>query len=199
MHDEEDSRAGSDRIAQGAVRYVAVRVSHRRMFSDLTDAERDALVETAVEAWAFAWGPPGRPDDVEAWLALGMYHAMMADFRQRRMLRRPARIGESTSLDSLLEEWLSTEHLQVGSAMPSVDPALTDRFLRQLSPADARLLWMRCEGYTREEIADLLGIRANAVSVRLRRLQLRLRESLEPVTDTTPAKDAGDGSAHGVA
>lgn len=199
MHDEDDSRDGSDRIAQGAVRYVAVRVSHRRMFSDLTDAERDDLVETAVEAWAFAWGPPGRPDDVEAWLALGMYHAMMAGFRQRRMLRRPARIGESTSLDALLEEWLSTEHLQVGGAMPAVDQALTDRFLRQLSPADARLLWMRCEGYTREEIADLLGIRANAVSVRLRRLQLRLRESLELVSDTTPVQEAGDGLAHGVA
>ena len=167
------------------------------MFSDLTDTERADLVETAVEAWAFSWGPPGRPEHVEAWLALGMYHAMMAGFRQRRMLRRPARLGESTSLDTMLEEWLSTEHAQADGAMPAADAALTDRFLRQLSPADARLLWMKCEGYTHEEIADVLGIRANAVSVRLRRLQIRLREAVEPITDHAPGpstrRDSGSG------
>ena len=53
---------------------------------------------------------------------------------------------------------------------------------------------MRCEGYTHEEIADLLGIRANAVTVRLRRLQLRLRETLEPVTDHLPAPGAKPGT-----
>jgi RNA polymerase sigma factor (sigma-70 family) len=175
-----------------------MRVSHRRMFSDLTEAQRDELVDTAVEAWAFAWGPPGRPENVEAWLARGMYHAMMADFRRCRMLRRPARLGESMSLDTLLEEWISSEHPHAKNALPAVDQTVTDRFLRQLSPADARLLWMRCEGYTREEIADLLGIRANAVGVRLRRLKIRLRETLEPVTDHAPEPSSRPESGTGV-
>lgn len=187
-----------------AVRGTALRVSRRRMFSDLSDVERDDLVAAALEAYLFAWGPPGRPENLEAWLARGMHHAMMAGFRQRRMLRRPVRGGQATSLDGLLEEWLSTESLLGDRDLPAVDAELTDRFLRQLSPADARLLWMHCEGYTREEIGDLLGIRANAVSVRLRRLRIRLGESLDPVTD--PVTDAGPAvtggaaeSAHGVA
>jgi RNA polymerase sigma factor (sigma-70 family) len=182
-----------------AVRATAVLVARRRMFSDLSDAARAELVDAAVEAYDFAWGPPGRPDDLEAWLAAGMYAAMMAAFRERRMLRRPLRIAESTTIEALLEEWLSSEPTLAGTHLPAVDQELTDRFLRQLSPADARLLWMRCEGYTREEIADLLGIRANAVSVRLHRLRIRLRETLAPMTDTTPTTDAGRDSGHGAA
>ena len=47
------------------------------------------------------------------------------------------------------------------------------------------------------DIADVVGIRANAVNVRLRRLQLRLREAREPVSDHTATEgsrpDAGSG------
>ncbi len=160
------------------------------MFSDLTDAQRDELVDAAVEAWTFAWGPPGRPADAEAWLARGMYHAMMGEFGRRRMLVRPVRRRSASSLDDLLEGWVSTEPALADTDPSAPGPGLTDRFLRVLSPADARLLWMRCEGYTHEEIADVLGIRANAVTVRLRRLQLRLRETLEPVTDHLPEPSA---------
>lgn len=197
VRDEERPRAGVDRIAdESAVRQTAVLVSGRRMFSDLSDADRDDLVGTAVDAYAFVWGPPGRPDDLEAWLALGMYHAMMSTFRERRMLRRPVWSKDATTLAGLLEEWLSAD----GSTSVSVDEELTDRFLRQLSPADARLLWLRCEGYTREEIADLLGIRANAVSVRLRRLRIRLRETLEPVAEPTgDGASESRGTGHGAA
>jgi DNA-directed RNA polymerase specialized sigma24 family protein len=168
------------------------------MFSDLTDLEREALVEIAVEAWTFAWGPRGRPAEVEPWLALGMYHAMMAEFRQRRMLRRPVRAGDALALDGLLEEWMSAEAAPDDGELPVVDSALTDRFLRLLSPADARLLWMRCEGYTREEIAELIGIRPNAVSVRLRRLQIRLRDAVEPIADHASGLWARPGSGAGV-
>jgi RNA polymerase sigma factor (sigma-70 family) len=200
VQDDGSSRFDLHREASDdAVREIAVRVAHRRMFSDLSETERQELVDIALEAHASAWGPPGRPDDVEAWLASGMYHAMMHDFRERRMLRRPFRPGGPTRLDSQLEEWLSAGPSPAGGDLPSVDGELTDRFLRQLSPADARLLWMQCEGYTREQIADLLGIRPNAVSVRLRRLQIRLREALEPVTDTAPPADERQGKGHGVA
>lgn len=163
-----------------------MRVAGRRMFSDLSDIERAGLAELAVDAWTHAWGPAGQPDDVEAWLARGMFSAMMRDFAQRRMLLRPVR-RDALSLDDLVEEWLAAEPAPDGSEPGLNGPALVDRYLRLLSPADARLLWMRCEAFTREEIADVLGIRPNAVGVRLRRLQLRLREALEPLT----AGDAG--------
>lgn len=156
------------------------------MFSDLSDIERAGLVELALEAWTHAWGPAGRPRDVEAWLARGMFSAMMHDFAQRRMLLRPAR-RDALSLDDLVEGWLAAEPAPDGTESGLTGPALVDRYLRLLSPADARLLWMRCESFTREEIADVLGIRPNAVGVRLRRLQLRLREALEPLSAT----DAG--------
>ena len=48
-------------------------------------------------------------------------------------------------------------------------------------------------------MADLLGIRPNAVSVRLHRLRVRLRETLDPMTDTTPTHDAGEDTGHGAA
>ena len=199
VHEEQPSQwaAGPD-TGDDAVRDAALLVARRRMFSDLSDAERDDLVATAVDAAGFSWGPPGRPEDLEAgdleaWLAAGMFHAMMNAFRERRMLRPPFRRGDATTLDGLLERWVSTEPSFEGHDLPTVDPELVDRFLRQLSPADARLLWMQCEGYTREEIAAMLGIRANAVSVRLRRLRIRLRETLEPLTGatTTGATTAG--------
>lgn len=171
------------------MRDVAVRVASRRMFSDLSDIERAGLVELAVDAWTHAWGPAGRPADVEAWLARGMFSAMMHDFARRRMLLRPAR-RDAVSLDELVEQWLAAEPAPDDTESGLSGAALVDRYLRLLSPADARLLWMRCEAFTREEIADVLGIRPNAVGVRLRRLQLRLREALEPLT----AADAGAAS-----
>jgi RNA polymerase sigma factor (sigma-70 family) len=168
-----------------SVRRLAVRVSGRRMFSDLGDAERRDLVEAAVGAYRHAWGPAGRPDDLEPWLAVGMYAAMMHAYRDRRMLDRSVPRPTATSLEAQLEHWLAAD---AAAPAPVIDADLVDRYLRQLSPADARLLWLHREGYTRDEIADLLNVRANAVSVRLHRLRIRLRETATPVVD--PMLDA---------
>ncbi|MGZ8742564.1 MAG: sigma factor-like helix-turn-helix DNA-binding protein [Nocardioides sp.] len=176
-------------------RRAAGRVTRRRMFTDLSQAERDGLVKVALDAYAHRWGPRPRPGDLEAWIAAGMHRAMMDAFRERHMLNPPARPSLATTLSSLVQEWLAAD---AGAGLV-VDAELTDAFLRQLSPADARLLWLRCEGYTREEIADLLGVRPNAVSVRLHRLRVRLRETLDPMTDTTPILDTGEDAGHGAA
>jgi RNA polymerase sigma factor (sigma-70 family) len=196
VHEDEASRFDADRdMSRIEFRRAAGRVTRRRMFTDLSQAERDELVKVALDAYAYRWGPRPQPEDLEAWIAAGMHRAMMDAFRERHMLRSPARPSLATTLTALLEEWLAAD---AGSGLV-VDAELTDRFLRQLSPADARLLWLRCAGYTREEMADLLGIRPNAVSVRLHRLRVRLRETLDPMTDTTPVENTGEDAGHGAA
>lgn len=196
VHEDDASRFDADRdMSRIEFRRAARRVTRRRMFTDLSQAERDELVKVALDAYAHRWGPQQQPGDLEAWIAAGMHRAMMDAFRERHMLRAPARPSDATTLSSLLEEWLASD---AGSGLV-VDAELTDGFLRQLSPADARLLWLRCEGYTREETADLLGIRPKAVSVRLHRLRVRLRETLDPMTDTTPTHVAGEDAGHGAA
>lgn len=196
VHEDDASRFDADReMSRIEFRRAAGRVTRRRMFTDLSQAERDELVKVALDAYAHRWGPRQEPGDLEAWIAAGMHRAMTDAFRERSMLRPPARPSHAITLSSLLEEWLAAD----AGAGVVVDAELTDRFLRQLSPADARLLWMRCEGYTREEMADLLGIRPNAVTVRLHRLRVRLRETLDPMTDTTPAHDTGEDAGHGAA
>jgi DNA-directed RNA polymerase specialized sigma24 family protein len=196
VHEDDASRFDVDReMSRIEFRRAAGRVTRRRMFTDLSQAERDELVKVALDAYAHRWGPRPRPGDLEAWIAAGMHRAMMDAYRERSMLPPPTRPGLATPLSSLLGEWLAAD---AGAGLV-VEADLTDGFLRQLSPADARLLWLRCEGYTREEIADLLGIRPNAVSVRLHRLRVRLRETLDLMTDTTATHDAGEDAGHGAA
>jgi DNA-directed RNA polymerase specialized sigma24 family protein len=178
------------------------------MFSDLAADERAELVDIGVEAHAHAWGPRGRPVDLEAWLARGLYAAMMESYRHTHLLR-PRRSGAPADLQALLEQWLAVEP---GLAVPitGVDDALTDRYLHGLSAADARLLWLQSTGFTRDEIARLLGVRPSAVSVRLHRLRVRLRETVESMSDLTadstlagsatdPARGTGRGHGHGAA
>lgn len=187
VHDEGPTPGGgTGRADRGkSVRKLALRVAERRMFSDLSAGERRDLVNTAVGAHQHAWGPAGRAADLEAWLAVGMYAAMMHAYGEQRMLHREVRRPRATTLEAQLEHWLAADASGTAAA---VDAALVDRYLRQLSPADARLLWLHREGYTREEIAELLNVRANAVSVRLHRLRIRLRDTAAPVVD--PLLDA---------
>jgi DNA-directed RNA polymerase specialized sigma24 family protein len=198
---------GGPGVSQETVRQIALRVVGRRMFSDLADGERAELVQVGVDAFTHAWGPRGRPVDVEAWLARGLYAAMMESYRQSRMLR-PRRSGAPADLQALLEHWLAAEPA-LAVPITGVDDALTDRYLRGLGAADARLLWLQSTGFTRDEIADLLGIRPSAVSVRLHRLRVRLRETVESMselsTEGVPGSVAGPAgtndrdSGHGAA
>jgi DNA-binding CsgD family transcriptional regulator len=200
VHDDGPAPGGVGRTDPRSVRRLAVRVSGRRMFSDLSAAERRELVDGAVDAYRHTWGPAGLPADLEAWLAVGMYAAMMQAYCEQRMLRRAVPRPAATTLEGQLEHWLAADLL----GMPAVlDLALVDRYLRQLSPADARLLWLEREGYTREEIADQLNVRPNAVSVRLHRLRIRLRDTaaplVDPLLDSTDPQGAGFGPGRAAA
>lgn len=152
------------------------------MFSDLSQADRDELVSTAIEKYYATWGPLGEPNSVEAWLSTVMYRSMVDQFRRRRMLQPRAPQGDE-GIDELLERWLPPAP---SLSTPVVDRDAREAFLALLSPADARLLCLKADGFSHREIGEVLGIRANAVDVRLHRLRIRLRELL--------AEDGEDGS-----
>ena len=184
MSDDSSMRFLSDRSVLGHQVYdAAVLVSRRRMFSDLDVADRDDLVGTTIDKYYATWGKLGRPDNIEAWVATVMRNAMMDLFRRRRMLR-PLAGRSDTSLEELLEQWLPPAP---SLSLPVVDRDAREAFLASLTPADARLLCLKAEGYTHQEIGDVLGVRANAVDVRLHRLRARLRARL-----------AADGDPHQV-
>ena len=176
MSDDGSMRFLSDRSVLGHEVYdAAVRVSRRRMFSDLDRADRDDLVGTTIDKYYATWGQLGRPDNIEAWVSTVMRNAMMDLFRRRRMLRPVAGAGAGAgddSVEELIEQWLPPAP---SLSLPVVDRDAREAFLASLTPADARLLCLKAEGYTHQEIGDVLGVRANAVDVRLHRLRARLR------------------------
>ena len=181
MTDEEWSIGLSDRSVLGhRVWAAAERISRRRMFSDLSAADRDDLVGITIGKYYATWGPLGRPDNIEAWLSTVMYRAMMDLFRERRKLHHPSRRAEDGSLETLLEDWMPAVP---SLSAPVVAQDAADAFLRRLSPADARLLWLKSQRYSSREIGELLDLRANAVDVRLHRLRIRVRELLSPEPD----------------
>ena len=55
-----------------------------------------------------------------------------------------------------------------------------ESFLALLTPVEAWLLCLTADGFNHREIGEVLGIRSNAVDVRLHRLRIRLREMLAP-------------------
>ena len=58
------------------------------------------------------------------------------------------------------------------------DKEKLDWAIRQLNPADRFLIHLYLEGYSQEEIAGLIGIKANAVGVKTFRIKQQLRSLL---------------------
>ena len=184
MTDEMNRRLLSDQSILGyEVGDTAERISHRRMFSDLSRADREDLMGTAIDKYYAKWGRLGRPDSVEAWLSTVMHRAMVDLFHGRRRLFPVG--GDEKSVDRLLEQWVPPA--------PSMSTRVANRvahqsFLADLPPGDARLLCLKADGYSRREIGEILRIRPNTVDVRLHRLRARLKTLL--------AED--DHAAHGM-
>lgn len=185
MSDETRFRFLSDRSRIGyQVRAAAERIARRRMYSDLSHADREDLVGITIGKFYRRWGPLGRPDDIEAYLARTMYGALMDLYRERRMLPAPVAPVTDRTVDQVLEGWMPPAP---SLSTPVADQDAVDAFYRQLSPADARLLWLKAQGYSSREIGEALDLRPNAVDVRLHRLRARLRGIVGP--------DAEDGTA----
>jgi len=72
--------------------------------------------------------------------------------------------------------WVSAELPEIGdSGAPFDELDVLDRFLGGLDPLQKAVLLLDLEGLSREQIADVLGLTANAVAIRL----TRLRQSFE--------------------
>ena len=187
MTDEMDLRFLSDRSRIGyQVQAAAERIARRRMFADLSHADREDLVGITIAKFYRRWGPRDRPADIEAYLARTMYHALMDLYRERRLLPQPVAPDGSRSVESVLQGWMPPVR---SLSTPVVQQHAVSEFYRQLSPDDARLLWLKAEGYSSREIGEFLGLRPNAVYVRLHRLRQRLHELVDP--------EAEDGTAFG--
>lgn len=107
MSAERACRFLSDRSRIGyQVRTPAERVSRRRMFSDLSHADREDLVGTAIGKFYRRWGPLGRPDDIKAYLARTMYGVLMDLYRERRMLPAPVAPVAGRTVAQVLEKWM---------------------------------------------------------------------------------------------
>jgi RNA polymerase sigma factor (sigma-70 family) len=172
--DEEDgwSQLLSDRSVLGyQVKDAVSRIVRRRMFSDLSQADRDDLAGIAMGKYYETWGPLGRPRSIDAWLSTVMYRAAMDLYRERARLRPVGGAGIDP-VQVLLDDRLPKA---VSLSTPVVNADQVNRFLRQLSSDDAPLLWLKAHGYSHREIGELLGMRPNAVDVRLHRLRARLR------------------------
>ena len=187
MQDEIDHRFLSVRSRIGyQVRAATERVARRRMYSDLSHADREDLVGITIAKFYRRWGAQGRPDDIEAYLASTMYTALMDLYRERQRFPEPVAPDSGRSVDEVLQQWMPPVR---SLSTPVVQQHAMAEFYRQLSPDDARLLWLKAEGYSSREIGEFLGLRPNAVDVRLHRLRQRLRELVDP--------EAEDGTAFG--
>lgn len=86
---------------------------------------------------------------------------------------------KSESLDARMEDGYEPEDHLVPSGEHAAEHAEMLRAFRQLSESDQEVLTLRCiEGLQPREIAEMLDVTANVVSVRIDRAQRRLAKLL---------------------
>lgn len=130
--------------------------------------------DAAADVFAVAWRrfdqiPPG--DAARAWLIGAAYKVVGNRFRSRRRKERLTGRIESeqrTQSVSAIEHESQMVHLALG----------------KLSAIDQELLRLSSwDGLSRGEIADVLGIRVNAVDQRLHRARARLKIHFEQIAE----------------
>jgi RNA polymerase sigma-70 factor, ECF subfamily len=163
--DREAFDAFMERHAAPVLRFVGLHVRE-------TDRGEDVLQETFLAAWRGAGSFRG-PGSARSWL---LSIARRAALREGR--HRAGNPVTSFSLDSVPLDVLARE------AGWGEDPGGEERRLEAkelvqaafaaLSPDDAEILVLRdLEGFSGEEVADLLGVSLAAVKSRLHRARLR--------------------------
>jgi RNA polymerase sigma-70 factor, ECF subfamily len=137
---------------QGA-RLLAVGRRHCRTVAEAEDAVQDALLAAGEHLDAYRGEAP-----LEAWVG-------------RMVARACGRMRRGRKNDPALHA------VDAEVVAPCVDPALSaelSRALGALSPADRVLLQLDAEGWTSPEIAEALGLSADAVRARLSRARKKL-------------------------
>jgi RNA polymerase sigma-70 factor (ECF subfamily) len=157
-----------------------------RMCGDEEDA-KDVLQETLFAAARSLHGFRGS-SSLSTWL-----YSIARGFCIKKRRRSKFEPEEEVSLDS------ESPALAVPDPGPALDEALANReveraveaAIRALKPAYREVLLLRdVEGLTAPEVAEVLGIRIEAVKSRLHRARAAVREHLQPLLEGGPAAPA---------
>jgi RNA polymerase sigma-70 factor, ECF subfamily len=144
----------------------------RGVTSDQTAAE-DAFQETFVSAWRAAATYRGA-GSARGWLLAIARNAVFRGFRRRA--------GEPATLESLEDlaveaGWGRNPGEELATRLEQRH--LIQRAFRKLSPEEREILILReVEGFTGEEVAEMLSLTVAAAKSRLHRARLRLTASL---------------------
>jgi RNA polymerase sigma-70 factor, ECF subfamily len=159
---------------------AVVRYCVRRL--GLTEAE-DAAADVFAVAWRRLDEVP-RGDEARAWLIGVAYKVVGNKFRSRH---------RGVRLSQRLEFTYTTSPSP--PVMPEMDTELIHLALGELSRTDRELIRLTSwDGFSRVEIAQVLGIRVNAVDQRLHRARTRLKAHFDRLVSANTASRAEEAS-----
>lgn len=178
--DVDESRARFEHVVPGLVEPL------RRFLARRTDPATadDVLADTLLVCWRRIDQLPEAPDDALPW-AYAVARRCLANAergatRQRRVAAKLATLDPPTETAP-------------GPGEDTADPELTAALAR-LRPDDVELLRLWAwERLTPGEIGTVLGITANAASLRLLRARQRLAEELRKTGASAGHEDFGEG------
>lgn len=143
------------------------RIIHRLvgLYAVDKDERKDLEQETLLQCWK-AW--PGFRGDAK--FSTWLYRICLNTILTQK--RRPQVVQRHDGLDQLPSASDDPSHRQD-------DSERLHRAMRQLSETDRAMLSMHLEGFDHAEIAEVIGITANNVGVKLHRIKNRLAELLQ--------------------
>jgi RNA polymerase sigma-70 factor, ECF subfamily len=159
---------------------AVVRYCVRRLGS--TEAE-DAAADVFAVAWRRLDEVP-RGDAARVWLIGVAYKVVGNKFRSRhRGVRLSQRLESAYKISQSLP------------ATPEMDTELIHLALGELSRTDQELIRLSSwDGFSRVEIAQVLGVRVNAVDQRLHRARTRLKAHFDRLVSANTASKAEEAS-----
>ena len=170
LYFERDERA----IGETQAKYGAFCLSLAR---NITGNAEDAK-ECVNDAWLRAWNhiPPERPENLRAWLGRVVRNLALNRYEREHAGKR------MTALTELLDEWEDCLPAPGGVEEALDQEELTrvlNRWLETLPAGDRRIFVRRYwYGDSVKDLAKRAGIRAGAMTQRLYRLRLALRDVL---------------------
>jgi RNA polymerase sigma-70 factor (ECF subfamily) len=172
--DEQRFRALYDRTYDRLVGFVRRRI-------DDEHAAHDVVADTWVAVWRRIRDVPDERPLAEAWV-FGTARRILANHR-RAQERRGAlarRLAHRRIAELTTDRWAQPTDERLLAALADLDPA--DRELLALA------VW---DELSRAQIAFILGVTENAVSIRLSRARAALRRAYEALAPSAPETPAG--------
>ena len=150
-----------DEYADPVFRYCLFKLSNREIAKDL-------VPEPFIQTWQYLG--TGRPvDTIKALFSTGSRNLIIDEYRKKKTL----------SLEALQEGGFDAEDGRSGDIILSAETAVILQAIEKLEPHFREVIVMRyVHDLSPKEIADILGEKANAVSVRLNRAVHKAQEIL---------------------